>query len=441
MARNGPWIFASFNADLDLGDGPVPGTVDAEGFTLICVARRSDFEDESPRYRARTYPSGFWSSSDEGDAEASSHSSSNKDSSGLEPVDSSQDSSQPVRRPRYGSSGSSGYEPLLSTAVVDGGVRTEVMHRSPSTSATSQFAFQIYIPFPANRTNISSSGIQAATPPQGSLRKDELSSTSHAFEAVVPDPRPLRSHLGAERGAVSDVLGPRRQREVSHHDRRPFGVFVEPEENDVTKLHALLVAPRDNQYENSFFNLIPHQVSSKLRGEPTSRWQYDHRRRQGALRSAPRRLRRCTRRHSAYESRRASVEPKQNSFKTVVESIKSLLNVKETRTNESDYERPVGSSGCDTAIQHETIRVAVCDTVEECLNSTRCDGALLEHYGWYEKVVSDQAHLDGTVIVNPFGNSKGVCQHRNFLGRLWYLNEWLHQSYPTVDGKEDAAQV
>ncbi|KAH6945962.1 hypothetical protein HPB50_010931 [Hyalomma asiaticum] len=119
---------------LDVGDESVPGTVDEDGFTLISVADRIGFEGELPRYRVRTLLPGFRPSSDKGDAEASGHSSSHKDTSSREPMDGSmnQDSSPPVGGPPYGSSGS---EPLHSTAVVDGWVRTEVMVLSPSTSS------------------------------------------------------------------------------------------------------------------------------------------------------------------------------------------------------------------------------------------------------------------------------------------------------------------
>lgn len=239
------------------------------------------------------------------------------------------------------------------------------------------------------------------------------------------------------------------QREAFLHTRLPRGVFVEPEESDVTKLHALVVGPRDTPYENGFFHFLvkfpPNYPASppRVRNMTTDAGRVHFHSHLdacgdvclGILGTCP---------------EGPSWNPTQDSLKTVLESIQSLLNVKKTCFNELGSQRPGDSSGHDTAIRHEAIRVAVCDTVEACLaGNSACPPSLRlrilkafsERYGWYEKVVSDQIHLDGTVMVDLFGDGNRVYQYRNLLGRLRCLNERLHRGGPIVEGKEDAAQV
>ncbi|KAH6933539.1 hypothetical protein HPB50_016062 [Hyalomma asiaticum] len=240
------------------------------------------------------------------------------------------------------------------------------------------------------------------------------------------------------------------QREVFFHTHLPRGVFVEPEESDVTRLHALVVGPRDTPYENGFFHFLvkfpPNYPASppRVRNMTTDAGRvYFHSHLDacgdvclGTLGTCP---------------EGPSWNPTQDSLKTVLEAIQSMLNVKKTCFKESGSERPGDCSGHDATIRHETIRVAVCDTVGACLaGSSACPPSLRlrilkafsERYGWYEKVVGDHVHLDGTVMVDPFGDGNGVYQYRNLLGRLRRLNEQLlHGSGPIVEGKEDAAQV
>ncbi|KAL1424954.1 hypothetical protein MTO96_019813 [Rhipicephalus appendiculatus] len=236
------------------------------------------------------------------------------------------------------------------------------------------------------------------------------------------------------------------QREIYriYNARRPRGVFVVPEEYDVTKLHAVVVGPKDTPYEAGFFHFLlkcpPDYPASppRVRNMTTDA---------GRVRLHP----------DLYASGtvclcvlgtcpgQPSWNPTQNSIETVLVSIQSLLNKK------TCFEDSGTDDACryDAVIQHETIRVAVCDVVEACLaGNSPCPPflrqkilkAFSQHYSWYEKVVGDRVHLDGTVMVGPFGGSKGVYQYRSLLERLRSLYVRLQPRNPTLAGKGSAAR-
>lgn len=239
------------------------------------------------------------------------------------------------------------------------------------------------------------------------------------------------------------------KREIARiYTRPPHGIFIEPEENNVTKMHALIVGPPDTPYEGGFFHFLvkcpPNYPVSppRVRSMTTDA---------GRVRFNP----------NIYPCGKVCLSilgtwpgPSWNvtqNIETVLISIQSLMN-ENPYFNEVGYDKekkPGDSSRYNAVIQHETIRVAVCDAVEACLaGNSECPPALRQrilkafpvYYDRYVKLVGDQVHLDGTAMMDPFGHHRGVYQHRRLLERLQRLNEQLSGTGPNPEGKEDAAQ-
>ncbi|XP_077508380.1 ubiquitin-conjugating enzyme E2 Z-like [Amblyomma americanum] len=84
----------------------------------------------------------------------------------------------------------------------------------------------------------------------------------------------------------------------------------------------------------------------------------------------------------------------------------------------------------NAALQHETIRVAVCTAVEDCLQGTSplppgLRDVVLKHspqfYGEYEKVVMQQLHLIGSFMNDAFEGGVAVYQYATLLERLMVM--------------------
>lgn len=254
------------------------------------------------------------------------------------------------------------------------------------------------------------------------------------------------SPISGEHEEPSPTCLARVQREIAriYNARRPRGVFAVPEECDVTKLHAVVVGPRDTPYEGGFFHFLLKCPSNYPASPPRVRNLTTD---AGRVCFHPDLCASGTVCLSILGTcpGQPSWKPAQGSIETVLVSIQSLLNKK------TCFEESAPDDACryDAVIQHETIRVAVCDVVEACLaGKSPCPPplrqkilkAFSERYGWYEKVVGDRVYLDGTVMDGPFGGRKGVYQYRSLLQRLRLLNVQLHLRDPTLVGKGVAAR-
>ncbi|KAH7934617.1 hypothetical protein HPB51_029017 [Rhipicephalus microplus] len=125
---------------------------------------------------------------------------------------------------------------------------------------------------------------------------------------------------------------------------------------------------------------------------------------------------------------------------SVLLSIQSLL-CENPYHNEPGYEterRPGDFKRYNLIVQHETIRVSVCDAIEACLNgSSTCPAPLREvmlktfpdYYDKYEAVVVSNKDLTGMFMEDPVGAKRGQFQYKTLLKRLQALKgrvqEWL----------------
>ncbi|KAH7936238.1 ubiquitin-conjugating enzyme E2 Z [Rhipicephalus sanguineus] len=121
-----------------------------------------------------------------------------------------------------------------------------------------------------------------------------------------------------------------------------------------------------------------------------------------------------------------------HSISSVVVSIQSLL-TKKPHFNEAQWISEVRPEDCGSysrIVQHETIRVAVCDAIDACLNgSSLCPGYLqgvmlehfMAHYEKYEKVVESNLDLTGADMMDPLFFEtywRGQYQYESLLVKL-----------------------
>ncbi|XP_065305503.1 ubiquitin-conjugating enzyme E2 Z-like [Dermacentor albipictus] len=218
------------------------------------------------------------------------------------------------------------------------------------------------------------------------------------------------------------------------------GIYVSPEENDLTKFHAIVVGPSGTPYEGGFFQFFMKCPANYPMQPPRVRLMTTD---AGRVRFNP----------NLYACGKVCLSilgtwpgpawsPVQ-SISSVLISIQSLLN-EEPYYNEPGFAKgmsPVQSKKYNDNIQHETIRVAVCDMVEACLQADPpCPpdlaGAVLkqfaESYGMYEEKVKGLIHVTGSNIVAGFlglFTQKITYQYETLLTRLKDLKERVDKKH------------
>lgn len=217
--------------------------------------------------------------------------------------------------------------------------------------------------------------------------------------------------------------------------RPPYGIFIFPQEDNVTKIHTLVVGPSDTPYEGGLFYFVLKCPSTYPTIPPRVRIMTTD---AGRVEFNP----------NLYANGKVCLSilgtwfgPQWNPAQTiesVLVSIQSLL-------NENPYENEPGASflspiskffgyedNYNSFLQHETLRVAVCDTVEACLEGTSPLPPVLrdqvlktfsESYAKYEKMATDRIKLTGTQLRDRFLHVKGVYQYETLLKRLKDLND------------------
>ncbi|XP_037517123.2 ubiquitin-conjugating enzyme E2 Z [Rhipicephalus sanguineus] len=224
----------------------------------------------------------------------------------------------------------------------------------------------------------------------------------------------------------------------------PPGVFIAPEENNITKIHALVLGPFDTPYEGGFFHFIMKCPPDYPIQPPRVRLMTTD---GGRVRFNP----------NLYNNGKVCLSilgtwvgpawsPAQ-CIASVLVSIQSLM-TENPYYNEPGYESerwPGEAARYNTIIQHETIRVAVCNTVEACLQgNSPCPAPLREvilksfpdFYNTYENVVKSHLHLSGSPMNDPFGDKRGVYQFSTLLTRLQSLNEQIKKKNEAANKKE-----
>ncbi|XP_077564494.1 ubiquitin-conjugating enzyme E2 Z-like [Haemaphysalis longicornis] len=149
------------------------------------------------------------------------------------------------------------------------------------------------------------------------------------------------------------------------YEQPPPGVFIAPKENNVTKIHALVIGPLGTPYEGGFFHFFIKCPTDYPIAPPKVRLMTTDR---GRVRFNPN-LYACGKVClSILGTWSGPAWSAAQGLGSVLVSIQSLMNDKPYH-NEPGFHKerhPGDAARYNAIIQHETVRVAVCDTVESC---------------------------------------------------------------------------
>ncbi|XP_057317562.1 ubiquitin-conjugating enzyme E2 Z-like [Hydractinia symbiolongicarpus] len=255
---------------------------------------------------------------------------------------------------------------------------------------------------------------------------------------------PLLSHDwdGQEYSALS-INRVKRDLTDIYADPLPF-VFVCPDQNNISKIHAIISGPQDTPYEGGFFYFVirmspeypvtPPRVKLITTGGGTVRFNpnlYDS----GMV---------CLSILGTWSGPGWSAA---NSLKSLLLSIQSIMN-KNPYHNEPGFteeRHPGDAKNYKMCIHHETLRVAVVGMVD---GSTTMPAQLkeivertfLEYLEYYEETIGNYIHLDGEMLRDPFGKNKGRFQYAFLLTRINALATELRKKYAGL-GKIDKTGV
>ncbi|KAH7970515.1 hypothetical protein HPB49_008899 [Dermacentor silvarum] len=191
----------------------------------------------------------------------------------------------------------------------------------------------------------------------------------------------------------------------------PPGIFIAPEETDITSINAIVMGASNTPHEGGFFHFYVQCTSEYPMKPPTVRFMTtdagrvkfnEHIYLDGSI---------CL---STINTNGSTWSPAHRCCPRV-----PVFTEKEA------------ADSFESIIQHETIRVAVCDTVEACLHENSFAQTLKdavfkkfsELYDKYEGVVKSRLHLTGTVMNDPMRINTGTYQFEKLLTRLRDLIE------------------
>ncbi|KAH7966603.1 hypothetical protein HPB49_017999 [Dermacentor silvarum] len=227
----------------------------------------------------------------------------------------------------------------------------------------------------------------------------------------------------------------------------PAGLFIAPEGDDVTRIHALIVGPSGTPYEGGFFQFYMKCPPDYPISPPRVRIMTTD---AGRVRFNP----------NLYACGKVCLSilgtwtgppwsPAQ-SIESVLISVQSLMTEK-PYYNEPGFviERVPGEADrYSDYIRHETIRVAVCDQVEAALKeSPDCPAAFREQilksfsesYSRYEEIVKGKLHLTGVQMKDVFSlDATGQFQYEGLLTRMQGLKEQIKQKIEAAAAAEAA---
>ncbi|XP_077391831.1 ubiquitin-conjugating enzyme E2 Z [Festucalex cinctus] len=229
---------------------------------------------------------------------------------------------------------------------------------------------------------------------------------------------------------------------MSIYKEPPPGMFVVPDPQDMTKIHALITGPFDTPYEGGFFLFLfrcppdypihPPRVKLITTGQNTVRFNPNFYR-NGKV---------CL---SILGTWTGPAWSPAQSISSVLISIQSLMTEKPYH-NEPGFEQerhPGDSKNYNECIRHETMRVAVCDMLEgkvpcpEALWSVM-EKSFLEYYDFYEGVCKERLHLQGQNMKDPFGEKRGRFDYQRLQARLSAIHRRIREKRVMSDPNDDS---
>lgn len=220
----------------------------------------------------------------------------------------------------------------------------------------------------------------------------------------------------------------------------PPGLHIAADEDDITKVHALVVGPRGTPYEGGFFYFLifftpdypikPPKVKLMTTGG-------------GRVRFNPNLYANGTVCLSILGTWHGPAWSPAQTLSSLLISIQSLMN-ENPYHNEPGYEKRETTKGDSSqyneVIQHETLRVAVCDMLEgaqKCppVLRTKIKKLFPKFYDSYCKIIYEKMHLNGKKMKDPFKNNSGVFDYLSLKLRLEAIKRKIDQE--KAAGKEE----
>ncbi|KAL1444962.1 hypothetical protein MTO96_045281, partial [Rhipicephalus appendiculatus] len=210
----------------------------------------------------------------------------------------------------------------------------------------------------------------------------------------------------------------------------PVGLFIAPEEDDVTKIHALVVGPSGTPYEGGFFQFYMKFPSAYPISPPRVRIMTTDAGRVGFNPNLYACGKVCLSILGTWSG--PAWSPAQG-LESVLISIQSLMNEKPYH-NEPGFTNELAPGDAERyseCIRHETIRGSrVRPSRSRSQGESRLSGHLQEQilksfsesYDKYEEIVKGKLHLTGTTA-NTFGFTNMKYQYETLLTRMRGLRE------------------
>ncbi|XP_058508769.1 ubiquitin-conjugating enzyme E2 Z [Solea solea] len=228
---------------------------------------------------------------------------------------------------------------------------------------------------------------------------------------------------------------------MSIYKEPPPGMFVVPDPEDMTKIHALITGPFDTPYEGGFFLFLfrcppnypirPPRVKLITTGHNTVRFNPNFYR-NGKV---------CL---SILGTWTGPAWSPAQSISSVLISVQSLM-TENPYHNEPGFEQerhPGDSKNYNECIRHETMRVAVCDMLEGKVSCPKAlwsvmEKSFLEYYDFYEGVCKDRLHLQGQNMQDPFGEKRGRFDYQGLQARLGAIHRRIREKILADDDNND----
>lgn len=210
-------------------------------------------------------------------------------------------------------------------------------------------------------------------------------------------------------------------------------IFVVPDEEDITKIHSVMSGPVNTPYEGGFFYFMLKIPPNYPIQPPKVKFMTTA---QGSVRFNP----------NLYSNGKVCLSilgtwigPPWTCAQTIQSlllSIQSLLN-EHPYSNEPGFshtQNPEKSKLYNDYIQHETLRVAVCDMVEgyvpmPTLLQEMVQRAFLQYTDFYEEVIASNMNSDYKPMFCPYGMSVGHFRYSEMAVRLHQLTEKMRAKY------------
>lgn len=202
----------------------------------------------------------------------------------------------------------------------------------------------------------------------------------------------------------------------------PPGMFIAPDAENITKVHALIVGPFDTPYEGGFFYFLIRCPPDYPIRAPRCRLMTTG---NNTVRFNPNLYRNgkvCLSILGTWAG--PSWSPAQ-CISSLLISIQSLMSEKPYHNEPGfEHERTSGDSKTyNEIVKHETLRVAVCEMLE---NENSCPKQLHEvmikqffdFYDYYLEVCAENTNKDGQQMMDPFGDRRGQFEYATILQRL-----------------------